>query len=175
VIELLDPVFINFLIRIFGRESIHNVVDPTKISLKTYLVPIDIIKPHEGFYNNLVSEVLEQIISWGYLKYPIIVDSRTMIVLDGHHRLEALKRLGLKYIPVFFIDYAESYVDLYPIRKEIPVSKIDVVKKVYVENSIYPPKTTRHFYIGISILPSYIPLKHLINENLSYLPILRDF
>lgn len=44
---------------------------------------------------------------------PIIVDSTSYLVVDGHHRLAALKVLGYNVIPAFPIDYRSPSVKVY--------------------------------------------------------------
>ncbi len=44
------------------------------------------------------------------LKHPIIVDKKTFVVLDGMHRVAALKRLNCKKIPVCLVDYENPAV-----------------------------------------------------------------
>jgi hypothetical protein len=149
-----------FLVSRFGRDRLVDSLDPCRYSLKTFLVPIEILHPHESVLNDIVDYIMRDLLSTGFLKYPIVVDARTLVVLDGHHRLEVLKSLGLRYIPAFLIDYAEDYVTVYPLRKEIPVSKTLIIDTA-LRNSLYPPKTSKHVYIGFSIQPTYIPLEVL--------------
>jgi len=72
-----------------------------------------------------------------YVKYPIIVDVRTLTTLDGHNRYNASKRLGLRCMPAFLVDYTEDYVDVYPLKKDIPVSKVSIIS-VALKGIVYP-------------------------------------
>lgn len=65
------------------------------------LIDLSVLKQHERTNRKHVLELIEQIESDGHVKDPIIVDKNTMIILDGHHRFNALKWLGLKRVPVF--------------------------------------------------------------------------
>lgn len=149
---------LQLLIEIFGRDRIYREVDPQKLQLKTCVVDPSLLLPHEDIDHNRLKLVVEDIIYSGYVKYPVVVDVRTFIVLDGHHRVRATEELGLKYVPVFFVDYLEDYIDVRPSRKDIPISKQLVIRKVYWEGKVYPPKTTRHIYNGIVVPASYAPL-----------------
>jgi hypothetical protein len=42
------------------------------------------------------------------LKRPIIVDRDSYVIIDGHHRYEALKRLGVNKIPAILVDYVNE-------------------------------------------------------------------
>lgn len=47
----------------------------------------------------------------GYWKYPIIIDPNISFVIDGHHRLEAAKYLGLYEIPCIAIPYDDNRLE----------------------------------------------------------------
>src|SRR5664280_2827873 len=61
------------------------------------LVPISALRQHEQILNENLMRVQRDLVRDGMVKDPIIVDQRTMIILDGHHRYNALKRMGYKY------------------------------------------------------------------------------
>ena len=153
---VVEQYLLHYLISRFGRDRLYPHLDPKRHSLKTFLVPIDALHPHEDVYSDLVRIVKEDLLISGYVKYPIVVDVRTLTILDGHHRYNAFRRLGLRYIPAFLVDYAEDYVDVYPLRKDIPVSKVSIVSTA-LSGAVYPPKTSRHVYIGIAPQPTYTP------------------
>ena len=146
---------------LLGYDRLYPWLEPSKLHLRTCVVGTSLLTPHEDVDRTHLDLVEADIARSGYVKFPLVVDVRTFIVLDGHHRLEALKELGIRYAPVFFVDYAESYVDVYPFRKDIRVSKTSVVVRALVERSLYPPKTTKHVYHGVSVLPTFTPLELL--------------
>ncbi|MEM2408794.1 MAG: ParB N-terminal domain-containing protein, partial [Ignisphaera sp.] len=53
------------------------------------------------------SRVLGSISVDGALRKPIIVEKNRLIVIDGHHRLNALKFLGIKVVPAYLADYRD--------------------------------------------------------------------
>lgn len=65
------------------------------------LIQNHILKQHEQIRERHVRMLLKQIKHDGYLNSPLIVDKKTMIILDGHHRYNALKRLGMASSPVY--------------------------------------------------------------------------
>jgi L-serine kinase (ADP) len=108
------------------------------------LVDIYSLKRHEEISYERLFEVLERIKKDGFVRNPVVADYKTRVVLDGHHRLCALKMMGLSKCPVFFVDYFSCLVRLYPRRKEyLDISKRDVIK-MGKSNYVFPNKTTRH-------------------------------
>ena len=58
-----------------------------------------------------VGKVMASIKQYGYIQ-PITVD-KDNVVITGHTRLEALKRLGIKEVPVIVLDLTESQAKQY--------------------------------------------------------------
>lgn len=78
----------------------------------------------------------------GYWTLPIIVTRKGHLVLDGQHRMEVARRMGLRHVPAIVVDYDD--VQVWTLRKEIKVSPRAVEKKVLKEQSMYPYKTVKH-------------------------------
>lgn len=68
---------------------------------KFKLLKLEKLKPHEQIQLGHFKELKKEILSDGFLKEPIIVDINTMVVLDGHHRFNILKKLGYKFVPAW--------------------------------------------------------------------------
>jgi hypothetical protein len=49
------------------------------------LVPINALRQHEQILNENLMRVQRDLVRDGMVKDPIIVDQRTMVILDGHH------------------------------------------------------------------------------------------
>ncbi|RLG88639.1 MAG: hypothetical protein DRO15_02300, partial [Thermoprotei archaeon] len=130
---------LNALIQLLGKPSIINNNLVHKLEFKTCLVPFKTLKEHESVDNYHKKFVANEIIGCGYIKYPLLVDAGTFIVLDGRHRLAILKDLGFYYVPVFFIDYAMEYIDVVPSRKDYYINKVIVIRKVLIEKDLFPP------------------------------------
>ncbi|MEM1873152.1 MAG: hypothetical protein QXF57_00995, partial [Acidilobaceae archaeon] len=73
----------------------------------------------------------------------ILVDSKTLVILDGHHRVEALKLLGCKLVPALLVDYDSDCVQVSSWRVGTSVAKDDV-RRAGLQGSLMPPKTSRH-------------------------------
>jgi len=67
---------------------------------------------HEEVIPELLDRLVETISRDAVLKHPIIVDRKTLVVLDGMHRVAALERLDCKKIPVCLVDYENPAVDV---------------------------------------------------------------
>jgi ParB-like chromosome segregation protein Spo0J len=107
------------------------------------IIEIENLKMHEMVVERHVIELREEIIRDGVLKRPIVVDSNTMVVLDGHHRLCALRDLGYRKVPVIFVDYSSPDIQVEGWQIGRRVTKEDVVH-AGLGGKRLPPKTSRH-------------------------------
>lgn len=129
------------------------------------LVPLDWLKAHEQFIEARVVELLERFRRSGLVDYAVVADRATGTIIDGHHRLETLRRLGAKRVPAVLVDYADPRITVRSWRPdETPPTKADVVQRA-AEGRLYPPKTTRHDFVRV-IHPVDIPLAELGVEGL---------
>ena len=85
--------------------------------------------------------------------FPILVDARTKIILDGHHRCYAANRLGLRLVPCFMVDYLnDPSITVSSRRINIAVDK-EIVVRMGLSEGVFPQKTTRHKYKISSFQP----------------------
>ncbi|HLI46443.1 MAG TPA: ParB N-terminal domain-containing protein [Geobacterales bacterium] len=89
------------------------------------LMPIQELVPHEEVNEIHLNELVFLLKSDPFLNDPIIVDERSHVVLDGMHRLEALKKLGLRFAPCMLVNYNDE---------RIQVDKW--VREAYIKNEI---------------------------------------
>lgn len=113
------------------------------VTVKFALVPISGLKTHELAEPDRVKRVIKQIQSTGVVKTGIAVDSKTMIVLDGVHRLTALSELGARRVPAWLVDYADHEIVVYSKGRKSEVAK-ETVLRAATEGPKMPPKSTRH-------------------------------
>ncbi len=106
-------------------------------------VDADLLRPHEMISIDRLEKLRESIAEDGVLFRPILVERSTGTVLDGHHRLAALRSMGARLIPAVLIPYESERLELYPRRSEIPVSRGEVLRRS-ARGELFPPKTTRH-------------------------------
>ncbi|MCD6503502.1 MAG: ParB N-terminal domain-containing protein [Euryarchaeota archaeon] len=110
------------------------------------LVDIELLKEHEEVYPEKVDELAQEIKKDGVVKKPILIDKRTYTILDGHHRYQALKKLGCKRIPAILVDYLNDdriTVTLWPTAKIDYITK-EMVIKTALSGKKFTPKTSRH-------------------------------
>lgn len=86
------------------------MIDQNDYLQRFSLVDINKVKPHEDVIPESVKQISKEIASDSVQLDPIIIDGNSMIILDGMHRLAALKYLGAKRILVFSVDYTDSLI-----------------------------------------------------------------
>lgn len=122
--------------------------------MKLELIPITRLKPHE----ECIADHVEVVMSWleneKTLITPLLVDTKTHIILDGHHRYTALKRLGYSKVPVYFVEYlSNEKVVVVSMRENKQVTKQDVID-AGLSGSLLPCKTSRHLIApGLLVSP----------------------
>ena len=94
---------------------------------------------------DVVCSLAESILNLGFWTVPIAVEYSTFAIMDGHHRFNAAKNMGLKRVPCVLMDYKISGVTLQSWRPEIGVSVADIFLMISQSNK-YPLKTTRHIF-----------------------------
>ncbi len=107
------------------------------------LMDIKRLIPHEDVSEKRLKNLKEILVDDGVLKRPVIVDEASLVILDGHHRCQALSDLGYRYIPVLLVRYDSSMIKVYRWRRNIEVSKESVIKRG-LSGNVYPNRTSRH-------------------------------
>ena len=112
-------------------------------------IDITILKCHEHTTLRKVAIVAKSIMLSGIVRNPVIVDGATGIILDGHHRVAALKRLGAKKVPAYVVNYFDTDIKVSMRRKDelMKLIKQAVIDKVRA-GSVFPAKTTKHVITG---------------------------
>lgn len=88
------------------------VISHEKMNLYITILDINSLYLHEEIIPNVVNQLTRTIELDGYLKHPVIADKESRVVLDGMHRVAALKALGHKRIPVCLVDYENPAISL---------------------------------------------------------------
>jgi hypothetical protein len=122
-------------------------------NLKIALLHLDELKPHEKGSPLYLEFLRQEILRDGVLRYPIIADEKTRVILDGMHRWLALKSLGYMLIPVILVDvFANSKIRVGTRRihrysdcsnEEMTLEK---VISAGVSGHLMEPRSTRHFF-----------------------------
>jgi hypothetical protein len=69
------------------------------------LVELGKLHIHEEIIPELLDSMMDEIKSSSMLRHPIIADMNTLVVLDGMHRVAALKKIKCRYVPTCLVDY----------------------------------------------------------------------
>ncbi len=107
---------------------------------------IEELKEHEEIRPDYLEALKNEIQSDGILKMPICIDKKTCIILDGHHRLGALKRLGCKKIPAVLVDYQSPEIKVIPWREGEMITKEKIIDTA-LSGKRMSSKTSKHMII----------------------------
>src|SRR3990170_2277406 len=103
------------------------------------------LKPHEELQAPLLAKVMGEIAREGRINVPVLVEREHRVILDGHHRFEALRRLGCRRCPAYVVDYDSEDIGLttWPGAVVDRVTKQEVLDRG-LRGPLFPAKTTRH-------------------------------
>lgn len=111
---------------------------------KIYIINNQKLKPHEQIRKSYLIKLARQIKHDGLIKKPIIVDRKTMVILDGHHRYNSSKFLGLNFTPAHLVDYSNENIRVNSRRKNLTVTKPMIIQ-AGLTGHLLKAKTSRHF------------------------------
>ena len=117
------------------------------------LVPVDFLRPHELTIHKKVDELEKMTHRWRAYVLPLVIDRKTGVILDGHHRHQVALRLNLKCIPCVQVDYQEDNsveLDVWPNCGRDSITKEEVIQ-AGMHAELLEPKTSRHR------LPDHLP------------------
>lgn len=119
-------------------------VDVAKLRTKFTLLPPEDLHPHEKVIPEKVAELARALEHDGAIIKPVVADEESHVILDGHHRYNALKALGCRKIPVLLVDYEDPRIVVGTWREgEKPPEKGVVVLRA-LAGDLFEPKSTRH-------------------------------
>ena len=124
------------------------------------LLPIDRLHSHEEIDEPKVEELVREFGRMRRFIEPIWVARESLVILNGHHRVEALRRLGAHRVPAWVVDYHSPEVKLDRWAPGPPIAKEEVVARAH-GRQLFPPKTTRH-KIEVDLPPCDVPLEELL-------------
>ncbi|HXQ79619.1 MAG: ParB N-terminal domain-containing protein [Thermoplasmata archaeon] len=107
------------------------------------LLPLSELRPHERIEESNALDLVALLRRTQVLADPIWVARGSSVILNGHHRVEALRRLGAERVPAWVLDYESELVHLERWHPGPPIAKSEVVRRAE-EGRLFPPKTTRH-------------------------------
>lgn len=89
------------------------VLRTPQLDMELRIVPITDLFMHEETIPTALEQLRRELSSEQVLKHPMLVDSKTFVVLDGMHRVAALQSLGCKLAAVCMVDYRNSAIKLF--------------------------------------------------------------
>jgi hypothetical protein len=139
--------------------------------VKVALLPIDELKPHEKGSPLHLELLRQEIFKDGMLKYPIIADERTRVILDGMHRWLVLKSLGYSLVPTILVSASENMqirvgkrrIHRYSIGSVEGIN-LEKVVEAWFSGHLMKPRSTRHFFQFSKFQQINYPL-HLLQKG----------
>lgn len=95
------------------------MIDNTWLQQNLSVVEIAGLLQYEMVDPTHVTEISCSLRASGILRNPVIRDKRTGLLIDGHHRVAALKQLGCTHAVAFDVDYLSREVQVRGIRRMI--------------------------------------------------------
>ena len=95
---------------------------------------------------NIISDNIQNIINAIGIdpaKWPPIIISNELYILDGRHRHEIALRNSFKSIPAYRLSYFDPKIQVYDYNDGTPLDKRTLLR-IYQSGVILNPKTTRH-------------------------------
>lgn len=111
--------------------------------MEIQLVPTKGLLHIEGFSQKRVNWLADKIVREGRWTKPLALDADTHLVMDGQHRMEVARRLGLDVVPAALYRYSE--VEIWSLRPNHEFSWETVVARG-TAGDIYPYKTVKHAF-----------------------------
>lgn len=128
------------------------------LTMEIKIVPLADLSIHEMTIPAALDRIKQEIRTEAVLRHPMIVDSRTLVVLDGMHRVAALRSLGCHLAPVCLVDYLNPAIELHAwYRKFISDKPLSELIRVI--------KQETHYSLGKSNLSD---AKHQVNTRVAF-------
>ncbi|KAB8028625.1 ParB N-terminal domain-containing protein [Fluviispira multicolorata] len=126
------------------------------MNISLELIEIEEIIPHEDTDSLAIDILLSKIKSDGYWSNPIAIDKNTRIIMDGHHRVEVARKMGIRRIPCYLLSYEDNYISVVN-WKTNDIFEVKKILETAITGNKLPVKTTRHiitiplYYVKIDL------------------------
>jgi L-serine kinase (ADP) len=124
------------------------------------LVAAKSLRPHEQIEEADAEHLATHIWELGIVQEPIWVSREEGVILNGHHRYAALRKLGVPTVPAWIVDYHDPAMELSRWGPGPLPTKDEVIARGRT-GELYPPKTTRHIWRGPAPTPHPTTLAEL--------------
>ena len=102
----------------------------------------DIIETEEHLHDRVIW-LKDKIVEEKIWRIPLILEKKTLAIMDGHHRFNVAKLIGLSKVPAILLSYEQGHVALTSWRDDIYIDK-NIIFDFISERKLFPHKTTRH-------------------------------
>ncbi len=82
----------------------------SRVPILLSLRPIESLKPHEKTVRRELDLIINNLRQDNVLRHPLIADRSTGVVLDGTHRLAALRALECRWVPCALVEYGDAKI-----------------------------------------------------------------
>lgn len=126
--------------------------------------PLDRLLIHEEIDGGHVDHLASEIRRLGRFHEPIWVARGSGVILNGHHRFAALKRLDARWVPAWTFDYLDDRsITVGRWGSSEPIEKSEVIRRA-LARAPFPPKTTRH-RLQVTLPAHSVPLSDLLGPG----------
>jgi len=91
------------------------------------IVETNALHGHEETIHHNLIKLKEAMLNFGQLVDPLIVDRKTMVVLDGNHRITVLEMIKCPRAVCQFVDYSDSAIKVgtwFPVSEDLDAEKV---------------------------------------------------
>lgn len=110
-----------------GASPTELIIEHDKVDLRVRLSRSNVLFVHEETIPERVAKIRELVLHDRIVRDPIVIDNASSVVLDGTHRLVALRQLGCLRVPVCAVDYLNTSMKVRTwyrtIPRQLPVDK----------------------------------------------------
>jgi hypothetical protein len=132
---------------------------------KIEYIDVSTLRHIEGFSARRVTWLADKITREGFWRVPLVLERKYHLAMDGQHRMEVAKRLGLAVVPALLYRYDE--VEVWSLRPDhYTVSGAEIIARA-LAGDIYPYKTAKHRFPCGDLPTLAIPLAHLFDASLA--------
>lgn len=108
------------------------------------LLDVGALKAHEQIKEKKARHLLTHMRRTRVMPQPILVDEKTGVILDGHHRYWACRELGCKVVPCCVVDYlSDERITVMPRKQGQRITKEEIIRRA-LAGDLFPPKSSKH-------------------------------
>lgn len=127
------------------------IIKTPQLLMEIKLVLVESLFIHEETIPEALTILERQIIEEQVLKHPMIVDKKTLVVLDGMHRVAALKNLNYHLAPVCLVGYQNPAIELFAWYREFEGERplTDLIQAISMESAFKLSSTSSNQVVDL--------------------------